>query len=109
MLPGRGNDMNNVQPRLGFAYKLNDRTVLRGGSGVYFAEPLSVETYFMAQIVRLAVIQYTNDGRPDFAANPTNGQPLPTYEQALHAVLQREQRARLPPPHAARRSSAPMR
>jgi hypothetical protein len=80
---GRANDKNNVQPRLGFAYRLNDKTVLRGGSGLYFAEPLGVETYFMSQIVKLAVIQYTNDGRPDFAANPTNGQPLPTYEQAL--------------------------
>jgi hypothetical protein len=28
------------------------------------------------------VIQYTNDGRPDFAANPTDGQPLPNFEQA---------------------------
>ena len=27
-------------------------------------------------------IQFTNDGRADFAANPLNGQPLPTYEQA---------------------------
>jgi hypothetical protein len=26
---------NNIQPRAGFAFKLNDRTVLRGGTGVY--------------------------------------------------------------------------
>ena len=32
---------------------------------------------------RWCVIQYTNDGRPDFAADPLNGQPLPTYDQAL--------------------------
>src|SRR5213075_1051096 len=31
---------------------------------------------------QVVVIQYTNDGRPDFAANPTGGQPLPTFEQA---------------------------
>ena len=36
----------------------------------------------MAQAARLVVIQYTNDGRADFASNPTNGQPLPTLEQA---------------------------
>jgi hypothetical protein len=36
----------------------------------------------MAQAARLAVIQYSNNGRPDFAANPTNGQPLPTLEEA---------------------------
>ena len=34
---GRPNDTNNLQPRVGFAYQLNDRTVIRGGSGVYSA------------------------------------------------------------------------
>jgi hypothetical protein len=29
------------------------------------------------------VINYSNDSRKDFAANPTNGQPLPTYAQAI--------------------------
>ncbi len=28
-------DKNNIQPRLGLAYKLNDKTVLRGGWGVF--------------------------------------------------------------------------
>ena len=28
-------DKNNLQPRLGFAYRLNDRTVLRGGWAIY--------------------------------------------------------------------------
>ncbi len=28
-------DTNNVQPRAGFAYKLNDKTVLRGGWGIF--------------------------------------------------------------------------
>jgi hypothetical protein len=79
---GRPDDSNNVQPRVGFAWQVDDRTVVRGGSGLYFAVPLSVETFWMAQAARLAVIQYSNDGRPDFAANPTNGQPLPTLEQA---------------------------
>jgi hypothetical protein len=77
----RPNDTNNVQPRLGFAYRVNDATVLRGGSGVYFSTPLQIDTFFMAQINRLVVVQYTNDGRADFAVNPTNGQSLPTVEQ----------------------------
>ena len=79
---GRPNDTNNLQPRVGFAYSLNDRTVVRGGTGLYFAGPLSVETFWMAQINRLRVIQITNDGRPNFAADPLNGQPLPTLAQA---------------------------
>jgi carboxypeptidase family protein len=28
-------DGNNVQPRAGFAYSLNDKTVIRGGAGIY--------------------------------------------------------------------------
>jgi hypothetical protein len=79
---GKPDDTNNVAPRLGFAYRLTDRTVLRGGSGLYFAVPLSVETYWMAHAVKNSVIQITNDGRANFAADPLNGQPLPTLEQA---------------------------
>ena len=78
----RPNDTNNMQPRVGFAYRLNDMTVIRGGSGTYFSTPLQIDTFFMAQINRLAVVQYTYDGRADFASNPTNGRPLPTLEQA---------------------------
>ncbi len=79
---GKPDDTNNVAPRLGFAYRLTDRTVVRGGSGLYFAVPLSVETYWMAHAVKNSVIQITNDGRANFAADPLNGQPLPTLEQA---------------------------
>ena len=79
---GRPNDTNNLQPRLGGAYRIGDQTVVRGGTGLYFAEPLAIDTFWMAQAVRLAVIEVTNDGRPNFAADPFNGQPLPTLEQA---------------------------
>jgi len=34
-------DRNNVQPRAGFAYALNDRTVVRGGYGLYYAFAVS--------------------------------------------------------------------
>ncbi len=37
-------DRNNWAPRLGFAYKLDSKTVLRGGAGVYYG--LNVETNF---------------------------------------------------------------
>ena len=79
---GRPNDTNNWQPRTGFAWKLGDQTVIRGGSGLYFSTPLQIDTFFMAQIDRLAVFQINNDGRPDFAANPLNGRPLPTLAEA---------------------------
>jgi hypothetical protein len=78
----RPNDTNNLQPRVGFAYQLNDRTVIRGGSGVYFADALTIDAFWPKYNTQLSRIQITNDGRADFAANPLNGQPLPTYEQA---------------------------
>jgi hypothetical protein len=82
VLPGRTDDKNNVQPRVGFAYQLNDRTVMRGGTGLYFAAPTGVELHWMAHNALNATIQITNDGRPNFAADPFNGQPVPTLEQA---------------------------
>ena len=80
---GRPNDTKNFQPRLGFAYKLNERTVLRGGSGLYYGDAIGADQSFATGNAQLVVINYPYDGRPDFAANPTNGRPLPTYEQAI--------------------------
>ena len=80
--PGRPDDANNVQPRLGFAYSINDRTVVRGGSGLYFADALTIDAFWPYYNAQLARIQINNDGRPDFASNPLNGQPVPTLEQA---------------------------
>jgi len=80
--PGRPQDANNVQPRVGFAYQLNDRTVLRGGTGLYYNDILNTNVLWPMSPLTIAVIQVNNDGRPDFAANPFNG-PLPTYQQAL--------------------------
>jgi hypothetical protein len=80
--PGRPNDTNNVQPRIGFAYQLTDVTVIRGGSGLYFSDALTVDAFWPKYNTQLLRLQFTNDGRADFAANPLNGQPLPTYDQA---------------------------
>jgi len=75
--------VDNIQPRVGFAYKLGDRTVLRGGTGLYYGDALGADQSFATGNAQIVVINYSNDGRADFAANPTNGQPLPTYNQAL--------------------------
>ena len=79
---GRPDDWNNVQPRLGFAFRLNDRTVIRGGSGLYFADALTIDAFWPYYNAQIARIQFNNDGRADFASNPLNGQPLPTLAQA---------------------------
>jgi len=79
---GRPADKTNFQPRVGFNYKLSDTTALRGGSGLYYGDALGADQSFATGNRQVVVIQYTNDGRPDFAANPTGGQPLPNFEQA---------------------------
>jgi carboxypeptidase family protein/TonB-dependent receptor-like protein len=79
---GRPDDLNNVQPRIGFAYRLTDRTVIRGGTGLYYGDALSGDQGSSIGNTQLALLRYENDGRPDFAANPTNGRPLPTFEEA---------------------------
>ena len=79
---GRPNDTNNLQPRLGFAYQLDERTVIRGGSGLYYSDALTVDAFWPKYNTQLLRLQFNNDGRADFAANPLGGQPLPTYDQA---------------------------
>ncbi len=38
------NDLNNIAPRLGLAYKLTNKTVLRAGAGIIYARPDSLQT-----------------------------------------------------------------
>jgi opacity protein-like surface antigen len=82
MQSGRPEDADNVQPRLGFAYQLNDRTVLRGGAGKYYAEVITPVVLYALEPAVIAVLEVANDGRPDFAANPFNG-PAPTFDEAV--------------------------
>jgi hypothetical protein len=79
---GRPDDTDNYQPRVGFAYQVSDRTVVRGGSGLYYYEPITSDTLWTTGNSLAAIIQIENDGRPNFAADPLNGRPLPTFEQA---------------------------
>jgi hypothetical protein len=76
----RPDDQNNVAPRLGFAYSLDDRTVVRGGVGQYFGYPVHNVMSFTISHANIANVEITNDGRPDFAAHPFNG-PIPTFDQ----------------------------
>jgi hypothetical protein len=76
----RPNDTNNFQPRLGFAYTLTDRTVLRGGYGRYYGDLITGPAGQMNALANTAVVDIPNDGRRDFVTNPFNG-PWPTKEQ----------------------------
>ena len=76
----RPNDTNNFQPRLGFAYTLTDRTVMRGGYGRYYGDLITGPAGQMNALSNTAVVEVQNDGRPDFPVNPFNG-AWPTREQ----------------------------
>lgn len=90
---GRPNDWKNVQPRFGFAYRVNDRTVIRGGSGLYYGDTISADQASAVANTQISQIRYDNDGRPDFTANPTNGRPLPTYDQAIQLFCDKNNNA----------------
>ena len=55
--------------------------VIRGGSGLYYGDAFADAGSAIGN-TQIATIRYKNDGRPDFAANPTGGRGLPTYEDA---------------------------
>lgn len=75
-------DTDNFAPRLGFAYSLNDRTVVRGGYGKFFTE-LELDPPMQTELWNTRIIpDVPYDGRADFAVNPFNG-PAPTFEQLL--------------------------
>ena len=82
--PGRTIEKTRFGPRFGVAYSVDDQTVIRGGAGKYYADVSDqvsswTERYGGGEVVALI----NNDGRADFAGNPWNGKPAPTYEQAL--------------------------
>jgi Carboxypeptidase regulatory-like domain/TonB-dependent Receptor Plug Domain len=68
------NDMNNFAPRLGFAYQMTDKTVIRAGAGIYY------NTTFMQEINDLRKfwpylpqqeISYNRTAEPDFQISET--------------------------------------
>ena len=78
----RPNERDNLAPRLGFAWQLNNRTVVRGGYGLFFTQlenDASHQSHLQVEHTSLTII---NDGRPGWAADPFRG-PKPTLEQVL--------------------------
>jgi hypothetical protein len=74
--PGFWNaDKNNFQPRLGFAYKLNEMTVVRGGLGVYTV-PFIISGNFQPGFSQTTTIVPSNDLGLTF--NATLANPFPS-------------------------------
>jgi hypothetical protein len=70
-------DWRNFAPRAGFTYNIGARNdfVIRGGTGLYYASPVSNVTFSPGVYSNLITATFANDGRPDFITNPTNGVP----------------------------------
>ncbi|MBW8861345.1 MAG: hypothetical protein JF601_03105, partial [Acidobacteria bacterium] len=68
-------DWKNIAPRAGFTYNVggNNDLVIRGGSGLYFASPVSNVTFSPQFYSHLVAATFLNDGRADYITNPTNG------------------------------------
>jgi hypothetical protein len=68
-------DWKNIAPRAGFTYNVGgaNTLVIRGGSGLYFASPVSNVTFSPQFYSQLIAATFVNDGRADFMTNPTNG------------------------------------
>ena len=88
-LPGNlPHEKDNLAPRLGMNFRLNDQTVLRGGYGLFFAlSPNDGVQQTIGYLHRFEG-QYFNDGRADFTAVQDgfwgwfNG-PKPSFQDSL--------------------------
>ncbi len=78
-------DLNNVAPRVGFAYNVGGTgdLVIRGGSGIYYNTPVSNVTYSHQFYNRAVAATFAPDG-PGFVENPTRGV---TAEQFLTGAV----------------------
>jgi len=82
------NDFKNFGPRLGFAYRATEQTVLRGGWGRYYVGPKDQWSHHTPVNVQLALPSRENpggirgNGLPNFAVDPYGGRP-PTVEEAF--------------------------
>jgi hypothetical protein len=74
-------DTNNFQPRLGFAYKWNDKTVIRGGTGIYTV-PFVISGVNQNGYSQSTPITATQDRGLTFQSTLNNPYPLGILEPA---------------------------
>lgn len=70
-------DWTDFAPRAGFTYNVGGKNdlVIRGGTGLYYASPVSNVTFSPGVYSNLITATFPNDKRADFITNPTNGVP----------------------------------
>ncbi|SPF47621.1 Cna B-type protein (fragment) [Candidatus Sulfotelmatobacter kueseliae] len=102
----------DIGPRLGFAYQLDSKTVMRGGAGIYFGmSPATNFQYPGTAFRKQATIFFTNDGFATQSA--TLSFPLRLYGSTGHPVwpigeLGLRQQQRSGHNHGARRRHLPV-
>jgi hypothetical protein len=78
-----GQDLDNVAPRLGFAYNLSPRHVLRGGYGLYYDRPSAAfmntvfSNYPILREVEITVPSRAVPMTDAWSSNVIDGQPVP--------------------------------
>ena len=107
MEKGRPQDADNIQPRLGFAYQLNDRTVMRGGAGKYYAEVITPVVLYALEPATIAVLEVANDGRPGLRGQPVQRPGAVVRGGARRGSARRRSRRRTSRP--GRRATSPAR
>jgi len=69
-------DKNNIQPRVGFAYQISDKLVLRGGFGEYFSNPTNDYQQTSGFSTSTNIVNSLDGGRTPIANILSN--PYPT-------------------------------
>jgi hypothetical protein len=79
--------LDEFAPRTGFAWSLNERTVVRGGWGKYYIGYTDQPAHHSRIDLITVAPTVFNDGRADFASNPFNRDL--TFEEALQIAGRR--------------------
>ena len=85
-------DRNNVQPRVGFAYMLGEKTVLRGGYGLYYLNVVSISASNGFGVQTPLITSLDADRTSTFALSNPFSQgiaPAPGSSQGLQTFLGR--------------------
>ena len=70
-------DKNNIQPRAGFAYLLNDETTVRGGYGLYYLNVVGISASNGFSVLTPPVTSLDDDRTPTYALSNPFPQGIP--------------------------------
>ena len=82
---GSANNALNIAPRLGFSYKIDSKTVVRGGAGLYFTPPENHESNGMVDTAPFSPL-FSYAGLVNFA-NPFASIGIPNPFPAQYATV----------------------